>query len=143
MSEDFIIPAIKFNIIFQIKGYNTTVDECLSDANWLKAIISINSKTIISSVDAFVATNDLHLFSKDLQNLLHGNSNEAQLSTDEDAVFFKISSRDKKDSIISGYIREIGEDTIMTKFKSKVDIEELQMTSEKLSSLVDLYPILN
>ena len=129
-------------IIFEIKGYGTDSPECVSDANWLKALIRLNSNTLTSEVDAFVTTHDLHRFLSELKDGLSQKAGKATLATDEDAVFVEVFFDGNDEANIIGYLKEMGEASLKTDFELKIDQGELARTTENLASLLELYPVI-
>lgn len=141
MNNIFSIPA-NCTINFEIKGYSTESLECVSDANWLKTLIRLNSNTMTVEVDAFVTTHDLHRFLKELKDLFSHKARKAIFATNEDAVFLKVLIDGNDDPKIIGYLKEMGEESVKTDFELKIGRGELARTVENLGSLLELYPVI-
>ena len=141
MSDTFSIPG-NCTINFEIKGYGTDPPECVSDANWLKALIRLSSNAMTSEVDAFVTTHDLHRFLSELKDGLSQKGGKATFATDEDAVFVKVFFDGNDEAKIIGYLKEMGEASLKTDFELKINQGELARTAENLASLLELYPVI-
>lgn len=141
MTNIFSIPA-NCTINFEIKGYSTESPECVSDANWLKTLIRLNSNTMTVEVNAFVTTHDLHRFLKELKDVFSYKAKKAIFTTDEGAVFLKVFFDGNDDAKIIGYLKEMDEASVKADFELKIGRGELARTVENLESLLEFYPVI-
>lgn len=141
MTDQLRIPA-DGTISFEIKGHEAELPGCASDANWLKALVTVSSATLSASVDAFITTSDLHGFLVELKDGLSGSKQKATFATDEGAIHIEITIGGSNQCEISGYLKEIGNVKAITTFVLKIDKGSLCRVVENLESLVELYPVI-
>ena len=141
MINKLLVPA-SGAILFEITGYSSEMPKCVSDANWLKTTISINSTSISAKVEAFVSTMDLHNFLSELNKIISARNGEAVLSTDEEAVFLKVCFNNNEKHMIEGYLKEIEDISINVFFQLSIDHQDLINTINNLTSLLEYYPVI-
>ena len=141
MSDQFRI-AGNGTITFEIKGYGNSGPKCVSDANWLKAFVTVGSTTLTSTVDAYVTTQDLHRLLQELEQGLSCGSGKAVFAVDEEAVFLEVSFSEGNEFVLSGYLKEMNAPSLITSFEFRVDRGDLARAAEGLSDMLENYPII-
>ena len=139
----FSVSGFRDGLTVNVLGYENSRPATVSDANWLRAHIQLETRGCVVRVDAALTTQDVKYFLDELEVVHSALDGTASLTTDEEAISLRVKVTKTGAAQISGELKELGSSNFKLEFEFESDQSYLWRTLAGLRGIHQMYPIVD
>lgn len=141
MSRTLSIKGHSANLEIEVQDYENRTARDLSDANWLKCVVSLNVPPFVGKYLASFTTQDFRDLLEQLATALKDLTGTASFQNDEEELLFNVKFGSMGQVVISGTAKVSGQAETNLTFAFESDQSFLQQSLKELEAITNHFPV--